>query len=156
MKGVGGELGDGGREFPEGAYFRINCALKRSHFCFVLVAGIQKRDIASFIQPLAELLGRDFPARTGGGIHSGHPKGNDFSFDFDEHPSEGLVGTGTFLGLNRCAAWNGADEIYDWTELVGCAGKKKVDTLWGEENGAFKAVCGTGVPEVFTPRIQIG
>ncbi len=86
-------------KLPESADFRHYRAFESPQLDLVVVARVQQRDLAAFVQPLFQLLrrqlGRGAPAR----LHPLHTEGNNLLLDPHQHPAERLVITHAPLPL---------------------------------------------------------
>ena len=92
-----------------------------AHANFILVAYIEEREGAFFVQPLFEFLGGDFGGGVTGGVNSLDPKADDLLLDFDEHSLKGSIGAQAFFGANGGQAGDGADDLENGIELGGSA-----------------------------------
>lgn len=105
---------------------------------FVIVAGVQERDGAAFIEPLLEGGRRDARRGVASGIDAFNAERDDFLFDAHEHPVERLV--------IAFAEFNGEiSEPRDGTELGSEffdarreTGDEEIDAFGAEEDGALE------------------
>ena len=139
------EMVDAGRERP------AKCA----EFDFVVVAGVEERDLATLVEPLLEGGGRQFGRSSAGWMDAFHTEGDDLFLDPHKHSRERLVFTqadlrGQILKAGKLP--QGPKERLDASRR---AGHEEVDAFGAQENRAFEALLPAQTHESLAEWIEI-
>ena len=121
-------------KIPEVPDSRHDCAPERTHTHFIIITGVEQSHRTTFVQPLLELLRRNFLGRSPGRIDAFDAERDDLLLDLHEHALERLIGTRTLLGRNIRETGDGADDLQHRSQLRARAGQEEIDTFGGQQD----------------------
>ncbi len=114
-------------------------ATESAELHLVVVARVEQRDVAAFVEPLLEgrgvELGRGAHART----DAFDSKGDDLFFDPHQHASEGLIGALAEFWSQAAEARNGAEFRNQVLNLRRAPGDEQIHALGAQQNRAFQS-----------------
>ena len=124
-----GDFGDRFWEIAEMVDARREGAAKSAEFDFVVVACVEKRDLAALVKPLLERGGRELGRCSAGGADAFHTEGDDLLFDPHEHSREGLMPAQAEFRRQVLKAWDVAQCPKQNLDAIRRAGHEKVDAF---------------------------
>lgn len=151
----GGQIGDGFGEIAEMIDAGGKGVFERAELDFVIVACVEQRDGAAFVEPLFERGGRDARRGVARGIDPLDTEGDDLLFDADEHAVEGLMLAFAEFDGEIGQAGNGAEFGGEFLDIRRKAGDEEIDALGAEEDGAFEVPFLAAGKEMRAPVFEI-
>ena len=135
-----GKFGDRLGKIPEMVDARRARAAKCPEFDFVVVAGVEERDLAALVEPLLEGGGGQLGRSSAGWVDAFDTESDDLFLDPHQHSREGLVFTQADLRSQILKAGKLAQGTKERLDAGRRAGHEKVDAFGAQENRAFEAL----------------
>ena len=147
---------DCGGEIPEMVEVHGACSPEGAQLDFVVIAGVEQGDRPAFVEPLFEFVGREFGRGALGGVDARDPEGDDFLFEPDEQPGEGLVGAFAVFGGEPFKAGALAQGGQQRPDTFRRAGHEQIDAFGAEQDGPLEAGGPAEIKEFGPPLLQTG
>ena len=130
------QFGDGGGKIAEMIHADGQRVLERAELHFVIIARVEQRHGAAFVEPLLEFARGELGRRALRGIDAFDAERDDFFFQPHEHPRKRLVIRLAELGLQIFEAGQRSKFREEQVNFIAFARHKKIDALDAQENRA--------------------
>ena len=133
-----GKFGDRLGKIPEMVDARRERPAKCAEFDFVVVAGVEERDLAALVEPLLEGRGGQLGRSSAGWVDAFDTESDDLFLDPHQHSRKGLVFTQADLRSQTLKTGKLAQGTKERVDASRRAGHEEVDAFGAQENRAFE------------------